>query len=97
MHPFTSVEGKLVCTLQHIAIRKRKDCRGANASSTPTESGIEHSVQVILAETVHNSAEPRKAENAFKEKIIPVSYRSCKPWGAGGGRHKRSLLQSQLF
>lgn len=57
-----------MCTLQHIAIRKRKDCRGVNASSTPTESGIEHSVQDMLAETVRNSAEARKAENAFKEK-----------------------------
>lgn len=59
---------KPVCTLQHIAIRKRKDYRGANASSTPTESGIEHSVQDTLAETMRNSAEARKAENAFKEK-----------------------------
>lgn len=51
MYPFTSVEGNR-CVLQHIAIRKRQDYRGANASSTPTESGVEHSVQDMLAETV---------------------------------------------
>lgn len=59
---------KLVCTLQCIASRKRKGCRGANASSSPPEPGIECSVQVVLAETAHNSAEARKAKNAFKEK-----------------------------
>lgn len=68
MHPFTSVGRKLVCTLQHTASRKRKDCRGANAASTPMESGVERSVQGMLAETAHSSAEARKAENAFKEK-----------------------------
>lgn len=34
----------------------------------PPQSGIEPSVQVMLAETVRNGAEARKAENAFKEK-----------------------------
>lgn len=70
---------KWACTFTCISIRK-KDCRGANASSILNKSGIEHSVQVMLAETVCNSAEATKAENAFKEKKKnPVSYRSCKP------------------
>lgn len=60
---------KLVCTFQHITIRKRKDCRSANAFSIPREFGIEHPVQVMLAESdLCNSAEARKAEkNASEE------------------------------
>lgn len=60
---------KWACTFQRISIRK-KDCRGANASSILKKSGIEHFVQVMLTETACNSAEATKAENAFKEKKI---------------------------
>lgn len=62
MHPLTPVEGNW-CVLFNI-LPLGKDCRGANASSTLTEFGIEHSVGYAG----RNSAEARKAENAFKEK-----------------------------
>lgn len=93
MHPFITVEGN--CCILFNILPLRKDCRGANASSTPTESGIEPSVQVMLAETVCNGAEARKAENAFKEKLFQCLTDSVNP--KEKKRHKISLLQSQML
>lgn len=51
---FCSCWRKLLRSTHHSAIRETKNCRGANASSPPSppESGIEHSVPVMLAEIV---------------------------------------------
>lgn len=64
MHPFIPVERNWCVLFNILPLRKRKYCRGANASSTPKESGIEHAAGYAG----RSSAKARKTENAFKEK-----------------------------